>query len=73
LSFNPSINSAKSRLWFASPYFMPDEQFIEGLMHPKGMLIDDGYCTIGTASFDNRSFRLNFEVTMVFADEDFSA
>ena len=37
-------------------------------MHQKVMLVDDDYCAIGTANFDNRSFRLNFEITMVFAD-----
>jgi cardiolipin synthase len=29
--------------------------------------------TIGTANFDNRSFRLNFEITAVVADEGFAA
>jgi cardiolipin synthase len=32
------------------------------------MLIDDVAATVGTANFDNRSFRLNFEVTAVIAD-----
>jgi phosphatidylserine/phosphatidylglycerophosphate/cardiolipin synthase-like enzyme len=27
----------------------------------------------GTANFDNRSFRLNFEITMAFADEELSS
>jgi cardiolipin synthase len=35
------------------------------------MLIDDSAATIGTANFDNRSFRLNFEITAVFTDPDF--
>ena len=39
-----------------------------GFMHQKVTLIDDQYCTIGTANFDNRSFRLNFEITMGVAD-----
>ena len=34
------------------------------------MLIDDGAAMIGTANFDNRSFRLNFEITAVVADPD---
>jgi cardiolipin synthase len=121
LFFLNAINTATNRLWLASPYFVPDEQFIsalqlaalrgvdvrvllpdkidnklvqlsgwsyvgdlekvgvklfryeKGLMHQKVMLIDDRYCTIGTANFDNRSFRLNFEMTMVFADTEFSS
>lgn len=113
-----AINSATKRLWIASPYFVPDEQFIsalqlaalrgvdvrvivpdksdnrlvelsgwsyveeldrvgikfyrhqKGFMHQKVMLIDDDTCTIGTANFDNRSFRLNFEITMAVRDAD---
>ncbi len=116
LFFLNAINRAEKRLWLASPYFVPDEQFVSalqlaalrgvevrillpdktdnklvqlsgwsyvaeleqlgvqiyryplGFMHQKVMLIDDVYCTIGTANFDNRSFRLNFEITMAFAD-----
>jgi cardiolipin synthase len=112
---------ATNKLWIATPYFVPDEQFVSalqlaalrgvdvrvlvpgltdnrmvqisgwsfveelekvgiktyrytnGFMHQKVMLIDDFYCTIGTANFDNRSFRLNFEITMGFADAEFAA
>jgi cardiolipin synthase len=121
LFFLNAINLAQKRLWIASPYFVPDEQFISalqlaalrgvdvrilipdqsdnplvqlsawsyledlekvginafrytnGFMHHKIMLVDDEYCTVGTANFDNRSFRLNFEITMAFADADFAA
>ena len=37
------------------------------------MLIDRSVATIGTANFDNRSFRLNFEITAVIADNGFAA
>ncbi len=37
------------------------------------MLIDDNVATVGTANFDNRSFRLNFEITTVVFDADFAA
>lgn len=120
LFFLNAINLAKKRLWIASPYFVPDEQFIsalqlaalrgvdvrilipdksdnplvqlsawsyladlekagikvfrytKGFMHHKIVLVDDEYCTVGTSNFDNRSFRLNFEITMAFADADFA-
>ena len=36
------------------------------------MLVDDHTATIGTANFDNRSFRLNFEITAVVADAEFA-
>ncbi len=34
-------------------------------MHQKAFLIDDFGVGIGTANLDNRSFRLNFEVTLL--------
>ena len=39
-------------------------------MHQKVTLIDDRLCTVGTANFDNRSFRLNFEITMGITDPE---
>ena len=42
-----------------------------GFMHQKVALVDDDFATVGTANFDNRSFRLNFEATVVFHDADF--
>jgi cardiolipin synthase A/B len=114
-----AINSAKKRIWIASPYFVPDIQIIsalqlaalrgvdvriivpekndnrlchlahysylkdtlpwkiqmyryeKGFLHEKVLLIDDTLSAIGTANFDNRSFRLNFEVTVVIADREF--
>jgi cardiolipin synthase len=43
-----------------------------GFMHQKVMLIDDQAVSIGTHNFDNRSFRLNFEVAAVVYDEAFA-
>ncbi len=119
LMFVHAINSARKRIWIASPYFVPDHAVIvalqlaglrgvdvrvlvpdepdhlavylaafsyfdeagktgakfyryqDGFLHEKAMLIDDDVATIGTANFDNRSFRLNFEVTAVVADPSF--
>jgi cardiolipin synthase len=116
LFFIAAIHQARRRLWIASPYFVPDEQFVTalqlaalrgvdvrvlipqrsdnplvnlsawsyvealeqagvamyhyegGFMHQKVTLIDDDWCTVGTANFDNRSFRLNFEMTMAVLD-----
>ena len=41
-------------------------------MHQKVMLIDDRLAIVGTVNFDNRSFRLNFEVTGAVADKEFA-
>ena len=118
LFFLQLVNSAKSRLWIATPYFVPDIQLISalqlaalrgvdvrillpkksdnllmhltsyatmnetakagikfyhylpGFMHQKVLLIDKDITAIGTANFGNRSFRLNFELTMLIAGKD---
>jgi len=43
----------------------------KGFLHQKVVLVDDNIATIGTANFDNRSFRLNFEITLMVVDEQF--
>jgi cardiolipin synthase len=40
-------------------------RYTEGFMHQKAFLVDDFAVGIGTANLDNRSFRLNFEITLV--------
>jgi cardiolipin synthase len=47
-------------------------RYQDGFPHQKVMLIDRSFATIGTANFDNRSFRLNFEITALVADGDFA-
>ncbi len=47
--------------------------FQKGFMHQKTMLIDNHMAIVGTANFDNRSFRLNFEITGAIADKTFAA
>ncbi len=46
-------------------------RYTEGFLHEKVMLIDRKVATVGTANFDNRSFRLNFEITAVVEDAAF--
>lgn len=43
-----------------------------GFMHQKVVLIDDDMAAVGSANLDNRSFRLNFEVTVLVANADFA-
>ncbi len=45
----------------------------EGFMHYKAMLVDDDIGAVGTANFDNRSFRLNFEITIEVHDRGFAS
>ncbi len=120
LYFLNAINTARSRFWIASPYFVPDEQIVSalqmaalrgvdvriiapddcdntlvrlsgwsfvaplkkagvniyrhtaGFLHHKAMLVDDNIAAVGTANFDNRSFRLNFEITLEVRDAEFA-
>ncbi|MEP6632809.1 MAG: cardiolipin synthase [Luteimonas sp.] len=39
------------------------------MLHTKALLIDDGIAVLGSANFDHRSFRLNFEVSMLFQND----
>jgi cardiolipin synthase len=119
LMFHHAINTARRRLWIASPYFVPDDatlaalqlaglrgvdvrilipekpdhllvylaaftyfediaetgvrffRYTDGFLHQKVMLVDDDAASVGTANFDNRSFRLNFEITAIVADREF--
>ena len=48
-------------------------RFSEGFLHQKAMLIDNRVSAIGTANLDNRSFRLNFEITALIDNEAFAS
>jgi cardiolipin synthase len=43
-----------------------------GFLHHKVLLVDDELAAVGTANLDNRSFRLNFEITVVVNDIEFA-
>jgi len=120
LLFMQLIGQARTRLWIASPYFVPDEQFVtqlqlaalrgvevrillpsrpdrklvqlasyaylkslgdtgvqffrytRGFLHQKVVLVDDDLASIGTVNFDNRSFRLNFEISILIQSRGFA-
>src|SRR5690606_15597639 len=38
------------------------------MLHTKALLVDDEFSLIGSANFDHRSFRLNFELSVLFHD-----
>jgi cardiolipin synthase len=39
-------------------------EYLPGMHHGKTLVVDDELAVVGTANFDNRSFRLNFEVAV---------
>ena len=44
-------------------------RYTEGFLHQKVTLLDDDLASVGTVNFDNRSFRINFEITLWFTHE----
>ncbi|MHC4941036.1 MAG: cardiolipin synthase [Planctomycetota bacterium] len=68
-------------VWLAAFSYLEDStrtgvhlyRYEDGFLHEKAMLIDDRVACVGTANFDNRSFRLNFEITAIIHDEKFAA
>ena len=119
--FVQAINSARSRLWITTPYFIPDEavftalklavlrgvdvrvlipsrpdhfivfnasilyayeavcagikvyRYQPGFIHEKVMLINEDAASVGSANLDNRSLRLNFEISVLTVDKRFAA
>jgi cardiolipin synthase len=53
------------------PYGIRLFRYHEGFLHQKVMLVDARYGFVGTGNLDNRSFRLNFEITAVSTDSGF--
>ena len=43
-------------------------RYQDGFLHQKVVLMDDQIASIGSVNFDNRSFAINFEITLWFAD-----
>jgi cardiolipin synthase len=71
----PKLSDSKVVTYAARSYF--DDLLRAGiriyeygprLLHTKALLCDDDLAIIGSANFDNRSFRLNFEVSVMFRD-----
>lgn len=44
-----------------------------GMLHQKVLLIDDQWSCIGSANLDNRSLRINFEISALIQDRQFAA
>ncbi|MEO8757317.1 MAG: cardiolipin synthase [Devosia sp.] len=44
-------------------------RYPSGFLHQKIILVDDELAGVGTVNFDNRSFRINFEITMWFTHD----
>ena len=66
-------------VWLASFSYVPEVtgvgvkvfRYTEGFLHQKVFIVDDNLSSVGTANLDNRSLRLNFEVTALVYDRSF--
>ena len=47
-------------------------EYQKGLLHAKTMTFDRSLSVVSTANLDRRSFELNFEVSLVVYDDDFT-
>lgn len=61
-SFYPRLIEAGVRIYEYQP----------SVLHAKTMVVDGQFCIVGSANLDVRSFRLNFEVGAIVADEVFA-
>ena len=72
-SDNPVVDLAT--LWFMEQLDGVGIRFyrhMPGFMHQKVFLVVDDVSTLGSTNFDNRSFRLQFEVNALFVDKPFA-
>ena len=65
---------------WAGRTFMPDlmdigiefYEYQDGFVHAKTMSIDDDFAAVGSANFDHRSMRMDFELTAAFIGNEIS-
>lgn len=76
----PRMSDSRLVTWCVRSYF--DELLAAGvkvyeygprLLHSKALLVDDAIAIVGSANFDHRSFRLNFELSVLFDDAGVAA
>lgn len=46
-------------------------RYQQGFLHAKSFIVDQQLAAVGTINLDNRSFRLNFEITALVLDDTF--
>jgi cardiolipin synthase len=48
-------------------------EYTRGLLHSKTITVDRVGALLGSANLDRRSFEINFELSVMFFDDDFSS
>jgi len=74
----PKLNDSTLVAWSSKSYYadlmgagVQIAEFHGGLLHTKSLLIDRRTAIFGSVNFDQRSLRLNFEISLIVYNEDF--
>jgi len=75
----PKLNDSKLVAWSSRSYYedllnsgVMIAEFHGGLLHTKSLLVDKKAAIFGSVNFDQRSLRLNFEISLIVYNIDFS-
>jgi len=67
----PHKNNERIAQWAAHAYYagllaagVRIHEYLPRMLHAKSLVIDDEWCSVGTANLDYRSFFLNYELTL---------
>jgi cardiolipin synthase len=76
----PKLNDSKLVAWSSRSYYedllnagVHIAEFHGGLLHTKSLLVDKKAAIFGSVNFDQRSLRLNFEISLIVYNIDFSS
>jgi cardiolipin synthase len=76
----PKLNDSKLVAWSSRSYYedllnagVKIAEFHGGLLHTKSLLVDKKAAIFGSVNFDQRSLRLNFEISLIVYNIDFSS
>jgi len=71
----PTRTDQKIALWVARSYYpellpagVEIYEYDLGMLHSKTVVMDEAWAMVGSANMDERSFRLNFELTAILYD-----
>ena len=76
----PKLNDSTLVAWSSRSFYtdlmnagVNIAEFHGGLLHTKSLLIDKRVAIFGSVNFDQRSLRLNFEISLIVYSDEFSA
>jgi len=74
----PKLNDSRLVAWSSRSYYedlmnagVLIAEFHGGLLHTKSLLVDKKAAIFGSVNFDQRSLRLNFEISLIVYNVDF--